>query len=57
MSASIARWAGTPIDYLSFVPDGETILDKHLGQTTELLRPLGYKIAVITNGSLNPVIM
>lgn len=43
---------GENIDYLSFVPDGEPTLDKNLGQMIELLKPLGIKIAVITNSSL-----
>ncbi|HUU40489.1 MAG TPA: radical SAM protein [Desulfatiglandales bacterium] len=43
---------GTKIDYLSFVPDGEPTLDINLGKNIELLKPLGIKIAVITNGSL-----
>ncbi len=43
---------GEEIDYLSFVPDGEPTLDINLGHTIELLRPLGIKIAVITNSSL-----
>jgi wyosine [tRNA(Phe)-imidazoG37] synthetase (radical SAM superfamily) len=43
---------GTPIDYLSFVPDGEPTLDNNLGQNIDLLRPLGIRVAVITNGSL-----
>lgn len=46
------REAGDVIDYLSFVPDGEPTLDINLGRTIELLRPLGIRIAVITNGSL-----
>ena len=41
-----------PIDYLTFVPDGEPTLDVNLGQEIELLKPLGIKIAVITNASL-----
>ena len=41
-----------PIDYLTFVPDGEPTLDLNLGQEIELLRRLGIKIAVITNSSL-----
>ena len=41
-----------PIDYLTFVPDGEPTLDVNLGQEIELLRPLGIKIAIITNASL-----
>ena len=40
------------IDYLSFVPDGEPTLDINLGKEIELLKSLGIKIAVITNGSL-----
>jgi wyosine [tRNA(Phe)-imidazoG37] synthetase (radical SAM superfamily) len=41
-----------PIDYLSFVPDGEPTLDINLGREIALLKPLGIKIAVITNASL-----
>ena len=44
--------SGESVDYLTFVPDGEPTLDAHLGREIELLRPLGIKIAVITNGSL-----
>jgi len=44
--------AGEQIEYLTFVPDGEPTLDSNLGETIELLRPLGYKIAVISNASL-----
>lgn len=47
-----ARKKGEPIDYLTFVPDGEPTLDVNLGREIELLRPLGIKIAVITNASL-----
>lgn len=46
------RKAGRAVDYLTFVPDGEPTLDLNLGREIELLRPLGIKIAVITNGSL-----
>jgi wyosine [tRNA(Phe)-imidazoG37] synthetase (radical SAM superfamily) len=46
------RLAGESIDYLSFVPDGEPTLDLRLGREIELLRPLGIRIAVITNASL-----
>jgi len=46
------RAAGEDIDYLSFVPDGEATLDINLGRLIDLLKPLGIKIAVITNGSL-----
>ena len=47
-----ARRAGEEIDYLTFVPDGEPTLDVNLGAAIDLLRPLGIKIAVISNGSL-----
>lgn len=44
--------AGEPVDYLTFVSDGEPTLDLNLGREIELLRPLGIKTAVITNASL-----
>lgn len=44
--------AGEPIDYLTFVPDGEPTLDINLGREIEMLKPLGIKIGVITNSSL-----
>jgi wyosine [tRNA(Phe)-imidazoG37] synthetase (radical SAM superfamily) len=44
--------AGEPVDYLTFVADGEPTLDINLGREIESLRPLGIKIAVITNSSL-----
>jgi len=47
-----AKEAGEPVDYLTFVPDGEPTLDVNLGREIELLKPLGIKVAVITNGSL-----
>jgi wyosine [tRNA(Phe)-imidazoG37] synthetase (radical SAM superfamily) len=47
-----AREMREPVDYLAFVPDGEPTLDAKLGHEIELLRLLGIKIAVITNGSL-----
>ena len=47
-----ATASGEPIDYLTFVPDGEPTLDANLGREIELLKPLGIKIAVITNSSL-----
>jgi wyosine [tRNA(Phe)-imidazoG37] synthetase (radical SAM superfamily) len=47
-----AKDKGERIDYLTFVPDGEPTLDISLGKEIELLRPLGIKIAVITNSSL-----
>lgn len=47
-----AREVGESIDYLTFVPDGEPTLDANLGHEIELLKPLGIRIAVITNASL-----
>jgi wyosine [tRNA(Phe)-imidazoG37] synthetase (radical SAM superfamily) len=47
-----AREAGESVDYLTFVPDGEPTLDINLGREIELLKPLGIRIAVITNSSL-----
>lgn len=41
-----------PIDYLTFVPDGEPSLDINLGKEIEQLKHLNIKIAVITNASL-----
>jgi wyosine [tRNA(Phe)-imidazoG37] synthetase (radical SAM superfamily) len=47
-----SKEAGEPIDYLTFVPDGEPTLDANLGHEIDLLKPLGIPIAVITNNSL-----
>lgn len=47
-----SREIGLRIDYLTFVADGEPTLDVNLGREIEMLRPLGFKVAVITNGSL-----
>jgi len=47
-----AKEVGESVDHLTFVPDGEPTLDVNLGREIELLKPLGIKIAVITNGSL-----
>jgi len=44
--------AGEPIDYLTFVPDGEPTLEINLGREIEMLKPLGIKIGIITNSSL-----
>ena len=43
---------GEHIDYITFVPDGEPTLDINLGEEIALLRPLGIRIAVISNASL-----
>ena len=47
-----AKGKSEPVDYLTFVPDGEPTLDTNLGEEIELLKTLGIKIAVITNASL-----
>ncbi len=50
----LAKENNEPIDYATFVPDGEPTLDINLGTTIKALRPLdpALKIAVITNSSL-----
>jgi len=50
--AQRAREFGEPIDYLTFVANGEPTLDVNLGEEIELLRSLGIRIAVITNSTL-----
>lgn len=46
-----ARRQGEPIDYLTFVPDGEPTPDRNLGHEIERLKSLGIPIAVISNAS------
>jgi wyosine [tRNA(Phe)-imidazoG37] synthetase (radical SAM superfamily) len=41
-----------PLDFLTFVSDGEPTLDINLGKTIEALKALGVKIGVISNASL-----
>jgi len=48
----ICEEARLPIDYLTFVPDGEPCLDLHLGRVIALLKTLGKSVGVITNSSL-----
>jgi wyosine [tRNA(Phe)-imidazoG37] synthetase (radical SAM superfamily) len=43
---------GGRIDYLTFVPDGEPVLDINLGDEIGMLRSLGIPIAIISNASL-----
>jgi wyosine [tRNA(Phe)-imidazoG37] synthetase (radical SAM superfamily) len=47
-----ARENTQPIDYITFVAEGEPTLDLNLGSEIEALRDAGLKIAVITNASL-----
>jgi wyosine [tRNA(Phe)-imidazoG37] synthetase (radical SAM superfamily) len=46
------RAAGEPVDYLTFVPDGEPTLDLDLAAEIDGLRALDLPIAVISNASL-----
>ncbi len=41
-----------PMDHLTFVPDGEPTLDINLGDEIDAVKEMGYKVAVISNGSL-----
>lgn len=43
---------GKHIDVITFVPDGEPGLDVNLGAHLRALKPLGIKLAIISNGSL-----
>jgi wyosine [tRNA(Phe)-imidazoG37] synthetase (radical SAM superfamily) len=47
-----ARRKGEPVDYVTFVPDGEPTLDANLGEEIDILKGLRVRVAVITNGSL-----
>ena len=47
-----ARDKGEPVDYVTFVPDGEPTLDADLGKEIDILKGLRVRVAVITNGSL-----
>jgi wyosine [tRNA(Phe)-imidazoG37] synthetase (radical SAM superfamily) len=47
-----AQESQEPIDYLTFVPDGEPTLDENLGKEIEQLRKTDRRIAVISNASL-----
>lgn len=40
------------VDYVTFVPDGEPTLDSKLSETHGLVKAMGIKTAIITNGSL-----
>lgn len=43
---------GENIDYIAFISSGEPTLDLNLGNTIDLIKLLGYKVAIISNGSL-----
>jgi wyosine [tRNA(Phe)-imidazoG37] synthetase (radical SAM superfamily) len=44
--------AGEPVDFFTFVPDGEPTLDVNLGREITSLKALGIPVGVITNSSL-----
>jgi len=48
----LAATRGERIDYVTFVPDGEPTLDLGLGRAIDLIKPLGVRVAVVSNGSL-----
>jgi wyosine [tRNA(Phe)-imidazoG37] synthetase (radical SAM superfamily) len=47
-----ARKTAEPVDFLTFVPDGEPTLDRNLGDEIKLLKALGVPVAVITNATM-----
>jgi len=51
-SLAACQAAGQPVDYATFVPDGEPTLDLGLGEAIRDISALGVKVAVLTNGSL-----
>jgi len=40
------------VDYVTFVPSGEPLLDANLGRAVRAVRDLGVRVAVLTNASL-----
>ncbi len=44
--------SGEKVDYVTFVPNGEPTLDVNIGLEARLIREVGLRIAVISNGSL-----
>lgn len=46
------RATGQPVDYATFVPDGEPTLDCLLGEAIRGVAALGVQVGVLTNGSL-----
>ncbi len=47
-----AEFNNEAIDYITIVADGEPSLDANIGKLIDLLKPLGFKVAVITNSTL-----
>lgn len=52
VTVKAAERSGDHIDHITFVPDGEPTLDLNLGKEIDMVRDLGYPVAVITNSSL-----
>jgi wyosine [tRNA(Phe)-imidazoG37] synthetase (radical SAM superfamily) len=50
--AAECRSSGQPIDYATFVPDGEPTLELGLGAAIRGIRAIGLPVAVLTSGSL-----
>ncbi len=50
--AEECRQAAQPIDYATFVPDGEPTLDLGIAAAIRGIQAAGLRVAVITNGSL-----
>lgn len=44
--------SGEKVDYVTFVPNGEPTLDINIGLEARMIREVGLRIAVISNGSL-----
>ncbi len=44
--------SGEKVDYVTFVPNGEPTLDTNIGLEARMIREVGLRIAVISNGSL-----
>jgi wyosine [tRNA(Phe)-imidazoG37] synthetase (radical SAM superfamily) len=47
-----AKEAGSRVDFVTFVADGEPTLDLNLGKEIIVLKSLDFPVAVITNGAL-----
>ena len=47
-----AAMKGEKVDYITFVPDGETTLDINLGAEIDMVKSTGIPVAVISNASL-----
>ena len=48
----LLKLQNVPIDYVTFIPNGEPTLDDALAKNILLLREFGIKIAIFTNSSL-----